>query len=104
MKKNEIPQYALVISLWIPLGLALLIIILLVVPVPGLQSVAIAMSTFFLAIPGVVIFPFLNGLVAVVGGGVAKSKGRKFGTFYFLGVLVPVLPALVALFLKQKNL
>jgi hypothetical protein len=104
MKKFGIPNYALIISLWIPLGLVLLTLILLIVPLPGLQNIAISMAAIFLGLTGPILFLFVNGLVAIAGGKVAKSKERAFAPFYFFGLVLPLLPALVALMLKPKKL
>jgi hypothetical protein len=100
MKKLDIPTYALVISVGIPLGYALSTLILLLLGQPaGASLAAIALGTP----PALTLFLVLNGLLAILGARIARSKGRKFGTFYFLGLFFPIIPTLISLALKPRT-
>ena len=100
MKKLDVPTYALVISVGIPLGYALATLILLLLGLPaGAGMAAIVLGTP----PAITLFLVLNGLISILGARIARGKGRKFGTFYFLGLLFPVVPTLVSLVLKPRT-
>jgi hypothetical protein len=99
MKKIGVPTYALVISAGIPALYALATITLLISGQPAGTSLA----AIVLAVPELTIFLVLNGFIALIGGVVARKKGRKFGAFYFLGLFFPLVPTLVALLLRPTN-
>jgi hypothetical protein len=98
MKKLDIPTYALVISIGFPVLYAVATITLMLLG----QGAGTGLAAMALAFPGFTTFLVLNGLLAIFGAVTARSKGRKFGTFYFLGLVFPVVPTLVSLALKSK--
>ena len=100
MKKLDIPTYSLVISVGIPLGYAVATLILLLLGLPAGEGLAaIVLGTP----PAITLFLVLNGLISIFGARIARSKGRKFGTFYFLGLFFPILPTLISLVLKPRT-
>jgi hypothetical protein len=100
MKKLDVPTYALVISVGIPVGYALSTLILLLLGLPaGSGLAAIVLGTP----PAITLFLVLNGLISIFGARIARRKGRKFGTFYFLGLLFPIIPTLISLALKPRT-
>jgi hypothetical protein len=100
VKKLDIPTYAQVISIGIPMGYALTTLILVLLGLPaGASLAAIVLGTP----PAITLFLVLNGLISILGARIARSKGRKFGTFYFLGLLFPIIPTLISLVLKPRT-
>lgn len=95
---SRVPRYAYIISIAIPVGVAVLAGVLWLIPAtrnPGNSLLAI-LVVFGLPF-------FFNTLMSLVAAALAAQRGRGFASFYFLGLVFTFVPSiLVALVAKKR--